>query len=124
MVMAREFSNLPREKLLYCVFCIYVMSFKVDLPGIKKEEVKVEFEDGRVMQISGERSREQEDTNDKWHRVEMSSGKFIRRLMLPENTKIDQVKVAMEKRVLTVIVCKEEKRRKTSPCPHHLQSAK
>ncbi|RBJ37638.1 hypothetical protein BRO19_00015, partial [Xanthomonas oryzae pv. oryzae] len=44
--------------------------FKADLPGLKKEEVKVELEEGNVLQISGERSREQEEKNDKWHRVE------------------------------------------------------
>ncbi|KAM1281080.1 hypothetical protein FF1_021916 [Malus domestica] len=43
----------------------------------------------RFLQINGERSREQEDKNDKWHRVERSSGKFIRRFRLPENVKID-----------------------------------
>ncbi|KAM1126169.1 hypothetical protein ACFX2B_040880 [Malus domestica] len=85
--------------------------FKADLPGIKKEEVKVEVEDGRVLQISGERSREQEDKNDKWHRVERSSGKFVRRFRLPENAKIDEVKAAMENGVLTVTVPKEEEKK-------------
>ncbi|KAM1053986.1 hypothetical protein FF1_001436 [Malus domestica] len=84
--------------------------FKADLPGIKKEEVKVEVEDGRVLQISGERSREQEEKNDTWHRVERSSGKFMRRFRLPENAKLDQVKAAMENGVLTVTVPKEVKR--------------
>ena len=84
--------------------------FKADLPGIKKEEVKVEVEDGRVLQISGERSREQEEKNDTWHRVERSSGKFMRRFRLPENAKVDQVKAAMENGVLTVTVPKEMKR--------------
>ncbi|XP_043691735.1 18.1 kDa class I heat shock protein-like [Telopea speciosissima] len=82
--------------------------FKADLPGIKKEEVKVEVEEGRVLQISGDRSKEHEEKSDHWHRVERSSGKFLRRFRLPENAKIDQVKAAMENGVLTVTVPKEE----------------
>jgi len=78
--------------------------FKADLPGMKKEEVKVEIEDDRVLQISGERNIEKEDKNDQWHRVERSSAKFI----LPENAKMDQVKAAMENGVLTVTMPKEE----------------
>ncbi|CAA0812466.1 17.6 kDa class I heat shock protein 3 [Striga hermonthica] len=82
--------------------------FKVDVPGLNKEEVKVEVEDGSILQISGERSKEKEEKNDKWHRVERSSGKFVRRFRLPENAKLDQVKAAMENGVLTVSVPKEE----------------
>lgn len=82
--------------------------FKMDVPGLKKEEVKVEVEDGSILQISGERSREQEEKNDRWHRVERSSGKFLRRFRLPENAKMDQVKAGMENGVLTVTVPKEE----------------
>ncbi|OIT35953.1 PREDICTED: 17.8 kDa class I heat shock protein-like [Nicotiana attenuata] len=82
--------------------------FKADLPGLKKEEVKVEVEEGKVLQISGERSKEQEEKNDQWHRVERSSGKFLRRFRLPENAKIDQVKASMENGVLTVTVPKEQ----------------
>ncbi|RZC78415.1 hypothetical protein C5167_003828 [Papaver somniferum] len=85
--------------------------FRADLPGVKKEEVKVEVEEGRVLQISGERSRETEEKNDKWHRVECSSGKFLRRFRLPENTKMDEVKAAMENGVLTVTVPKVEEKK-------------
>ncbi|KDP44849.1 hypothetical protein JCGZ_01349 [Jatropha curcas] len=84
--------------------------FAVDLPGLKKEEVKVEVEDGRVLQISGERSKEQEEKNDKWHRVERSTGKFLRRFRLPENTMMDQVKATMENGVLKVVVPKEQEK--------------
>ncbi|KAF8703851.1 hypothetical protein HU200_031947 [Digitaria exilis] len=59
--------------------------FKADVPGLRKEEVKVEIEDGNLLQISGERSKEQEEKSDKWHRVERSSVKFLRRFTLPEN---------------------------------------
>nr|BAA02160.1 low molecular weight heat shock protein [Oryza sativa Japonica Group] len=82
--------------------------FKADVPGLKKEEVKVEVEDGNVLQISGERIKEQEEKTDKWHRVERSSGKFLRRFRLPEDTKPEQIKASMENGVLTVTVPKEE----------------
>ncbi|KAL0303793.1 UNVERIFIED_CONTAM: class I heat shock protein [Sesamum radiatum] len=85
--------------------------FKADLPGLKKEEVKVEVEDGRILQISGERTKEQEEKTDTWHRLERSSGKFLRRFRLPENAKMDQVKATMENGVLTVVVPKEEEKR-------------
>ncbi|KVI09871.1 17.6 kDa class I heat shock protein-like [Cynara cardunculus var. scolymus] len=85
--------------------------FKADLPGLKKEEVKVEVEEGGVLQISGERSSEQEEKNDKWHRVERSSGKFLRRFRLPENAIMDQVTATMENGVLTVCVPKEEEKK-------------
>ncbi|KAK6935877.1 Alpha crystallin/Hsp20 domain [Dillenia turbinata] len=85
--------------------------FKADLPGLKKEEVKVEVEEGRVLQISGEKSREQEEKTDTWHRVERSSGKFLRRFRLPENAKMDHVKASMENGVLTVTVPKEEEKK-------------
>ncbi|XP_078174777.1 16.9 kDa class I heat shock protein 2-like isoform X2 [Carex rostrata] len=80
---------------------------KADIPGVKKEEVKVEMEEGNVLKISGERNKEKEEKNDKWHHVERSSGKFMRRFRLPENAKVDQVKAAMENGVLTVTVPKE-----------------
>lgn len=82
--------------------------FKADVPGLKKEEVKVEVEEGRVLQISGERSSDKEEKNDKWHRVERSGGKFLRRFRLPENAKVDEIKAAMVDGVLTVTVPKEE----------------
>ncbi|KAL8542541.1 hypothetical protein ACS0TY_003420 [Phlomoides rotata] len=82
--------------------------FKADVPGLKKEEVKVEVEEGNVLQISGERRSEKEEKNDTWHRMERSSGKFLRRFRLPENAKVDQIKASMENGVLTVTVPKEE----------------
>ncbi|XP_030526697.1 17.8 kDa class I heat shock protein-like [Rhodamnia argentea] len=85
--------------------------FKVDLPGLNKAEVKVEVEDGRVLQISGERRREKEEKTDKWHRVERSTGRFMRRFRLPENVKLDEVRANMENGVLTVVVPTVEERK-------------
>lgn len=82
--------------------------FKADVPGLRKEEVKVELEDDRVLHISGERKREMEEKGDTWHRVERSSGTFMRRFRLPENAKVDEVKASMADGVLTVTVPKAD----------------
>ncbi|RDX65857.1 17.3 kDa class I heat shock protein, partial [Mucuna pruriens] len=94
--------------------------FKADIPGLNKEEVKVEIEDDNVLQISGERNFEKEDNKDTWHRVERSSGKFMRRFRLPDNAQIDQIKVFMENGVLTVTVPKQEVKKPDDFCDINL----
>jgi HSP20 family protein len=73
---------------------------------LSKQEVKVQVEEGRVLQISGERKKEETSSTDRWHRVERAQGSFLRRFKLPENTKVEEVKAAMENGVLTVTVPK------------------
>ena len=72
--------------------------------GLAKEDVKVQVEDGRVLQISGERKKEETSSSDRWHRVERVQGSFLRRFRLPDNAKVEEVKAAMENGVLTVTV--------------------
>src|SRR5262245_50806732 len=50
---------------------------KADLPEVKKEDVKVEFEDG-VLTVEGERKLEKEEKG-KYHKIEREYGKFVRR---------------------------------------------
>ncbi|KAH7387550.1 hypothetical protein KP509_16G029300 [Ceratopteris richardii] len=83
--------------------------FKANLPGLSKEEVKVQVQDGRVLQISGERKKEEVSHGEKWHRVERAHGSFLRRFRLPENAQVDKVSAAMENGVLTVTVPKIQK---------------
>ncbi|KAK7320634.1 hypothetical protein VNO77_30286 [Canavalia gladiata] len=80
--------------------------FKVDVPGLKKHEVKVDIEDGRVLRISGNMKRDDGNDTDKWHYAERGTGKFDRNFTLPENAKVQELKAAIEDGVLTVTVPK------------------
>ncbi|XP_073011307.1 16.9 kDa class I heat shock protein 1-like [Typha latifolia] len=82
--------------------------FTAELPGVRKEEVKVEVEEGNVLRISGERTKVEEDKGDTWHRVERRRGSFSRRFRLPENANMDEIKGSLDHGVLTVTVPKKE----------------
>jgi HSP20 family protein len=64
-----------------------------DLPAVKKEDVKVSVQDG-ILEVEGERKQEKEEKGRKFHRIERSYGRFVRRLALP--TDVDQQQVAAE----------------------------
>lgn len=66
---------------------------KAELPDVKKEDVKINIEDG-VLRISGERRQEKEEQGKKWHRVERTYGSFLRTFTLPAN--VDDSKVQAE----------------------------
>lgn len=66
---------------------------KVELPEMKKEDVKVTVEKG-TLQISGERKAEKEEKTKKFHRIERSYGSFLRSFTLP--TTVDGTKVAAD----------------------------
>jgi len=66
---------------------------KADLPEVKKDDVKVELQDG-MLTVEGERRQEQEEKGKKFHKVERSYGRFVRRFALP--TEVDSGKVQAE----------------------------
>nr|AAD09181.1 cytosolic I small heat shock protein HSP17.2IB [Funaria hygrometrica] len=83
--------------------------FKADLPGLTKEEVKVQVLEGRTLEICGERKKEEVQKSDTWHRMERAQGSFMRRFRLPEGTNTDDVKAQVQDGVLTVTVPKVQK---------------
>lgn len=78
---------------------------KAELPGLKREEVKVTVEDG-VLSITGERKVEKEEKNKKYHRIERSYGSFVRSFTLPEGADAAKVNAEFKDGVLNVHLAK------------------
>ncbi|CAA7395993.1 unnamed protein product [Spirodela intermedia] len=93
--------------------------FRVDVPGLKREEVKVQVEDGKVLDLRGERSGKEEEESPAggtWHRRErLGLGSFHRRFRLPENADMDALQCSLDSGVLTLKVPKKEKAAASQP---------
>ena len=74
---------------------------RADLPGLRKEDVNVEVDDG-VLTISGQRSEEEVDDRDDFYRSERSYGEFYRALPLPENVTGESCEATFKDGVLEV----------------------
>ncbi len=74
---------------------------RADLPAVKKADVKVSLEDG-VLAIQGERQQEQDEKGRKFHRIERSYGKFVRRLAVPTDADPQKVTAEFKDGVLSV----------------------
>jgi HSP20 family protein len=80
-------------------------SFRVDLPGVKEDEVDISLTGNRLT-ISGQREEEKRDENERYHSYEVSYGSFSRSFSLPRGADPDNVRAEMKDGVLTVTVPK------------------
>ena len=80
----------------------------VEVPDIKKENVKVTVENG-VLMISGERKQEKEEKGKKFHRVERYYGTFRRSFTLPDSVDEAKVSATFKDGMLNLDIPKTEK---------------
>ena len=79
---------------------------KVEVPGIDKNDLKVNLENG-ILTISGEKKEEKEEKG-KYYRLERRYGSFTRRVDLAAEVKGDKVEAHYDKGLLTVTLPKAE----------------
>ena len=77
------------------------LSVRAELPGLKKDDVKVELTN-EALTLSGERKEEKEEKREGYYRSERSYGSFYRYIPLPQGAKTDTAKAEFHDGVLEV----------------------
>ena len=89
--------------------------YAFDLPGIPKDTVSIEFENG-VLTVSAERERSQEVSTDRLYRFERRYGSYSRAIGLPQGVSEDQISARYDNGELEVHVQKP-----AVEMPHRIQ---
>jgi HSP20 family protein len=79
---------------------------RAELPGLKKEEISLQVEDGSLV-LEGERKAEENPEAEALVR-EIARGRFVRRFALPAEVRAEQVEARYENGILTVTLSKRE----------------
>jgi HSP20 family protein len=77
------------------------LEIRADVPGLKKEDVKVEVHENQL-RIWGERRSESERNEGGLYRSERSYGHFSRTIQLPEHANLDSTSASFENGVLKI----------------------
>lgn len=77
----------------------------VDLPGVKKEDIKVDIQKD-ILTISGERKLKEEVKEEDYYKVETSFGKFTRSFTIPENADVENIEANSDNGVIEVVIPK------------------
>jgi HSP20 family protein len=80
---------------------------KIELPGMKKEEIEVSLHEGSLS-ISGERKSEQKHQDADMYRAERFFGRFQRTVVLPNPVAADKVKAQYKDGILSITLPKTE----------------
>ena len=78
---------------------------KLEVPGVEPKEINASIREGLLV-ITGEKMREEEEKNEKFHRVERAWGAFTRTIPLPGPVDTEKTAAAFKDGVLTVTLPK------------------
>jgi HSP20 family protein len=86
---------------------------RADLPGLTKNDVKVEVTDD-ALTIEGERTHEEEKKEERYYDTERSYGRFSRSIALPEGANAETAKATFKDGVLEITLDAPEPRATTA----------
>jgi HSP20 family protein len=78
---------------------------KAELPGVKKEDVLVELDNGALV-IKGESKAETEVKQETYYRMERAYGTYFRRVALPFEVTAEQIQATLQDGVLEIHIAK------------------
>ena len=81
--------------------------YAFDLPGIPKDQINIEFEDG-VLTVTAQRERQSEMREDRFYRFERRFGTFSRAVGLPQGVDESAIRAEFHDGVLEVHVAKPQ----------------
>ena len=74
---------------------------KAEVPGVEQKDISVSIQD-QMLTIKGEKHKEKEEKDEKYHRVERSWGAFARTIALPAGVDTGKVDATFKDGVLSV----------------------
>ena len=80
---------------------------KSEIPGMKKDEINIDFS-GNFVTISGEKKSEEQTKRKDYYRVERYFGSFNRKLRLPVEIEVDKVRASYKDGVLEIRMPKSD----------------
>lgn len=86
------------------------ISLKIDVPGVKQEDINISIEDN-MLTVKGERKNESEVSDEGFTRIERSFGAYQRSVALPPTVDTDRVKATYKDGVLEIQLPKKEEAR-------------
>ena len=74
---------------------------KAEVPGVEQKDISVSIQD-QMLTVKGEKHKEKEEKDEKYHRVERSWGAFARTIALPAGVDTGKVDATFKDGVLSV----------------------
>lgn len=88
------------------------ITIEAEIPGVKKDDIKVSINDENILVLKGTKSRESKKEDEKdgttFLRVERSFGEFTRSFVLPDNVNIESIDAEFKDGLLKVVLEKKE----------------